>query len=221
VTNLGGSDSEQKVSYIQVLPPLPVADFSATPTVGMAPLTVQFTDLSTDANSLKWYFGDGKTSTLVDPLHTFYLPGTYTVKLVATNAQGLDTEEKTGYITVSDSPVVSTVGMKYVSVFQPETTRVQVWVVRDDATVACRVSYKTNDGTAVRGTDYFTTGDFITFAPGELMKPIWININKEKITLDETFEVELIDTLNADLDINPTKLKTQVTIKNTHPLRGA
>jgi len=43
--------------------PAPVADFTGTPTSGTVPLTVQFTDLSTNTPiSWSWDFGDGDTT---------------------------------------------------------------------------------------------------------------------------------------------------------------
>jgi serine protease len=104
-TNAYGSDSETKTNYITVTnPPTdpPVADFSGTPTSGSAPLTVVFTDASTNnPTSWSWTFGDGGTSTAQNPSHTYTAAGTYTVSLTATNAYGSDTETKTGYITVT------------------------------------------------------------------------------------------------------------------------
>lgn len=83
----------------------PTAAFSAAPTSGIAPLTVQFTDTSTyDPTSWHWDFGDGRTSIAQSPRHTYSTAGTYTVALTVTNAWGSDTETKTGYITVSAAP---------------------------------------------------------------------------------------------------------------------
>jgi Zn-dependent metalloprotease len=82
-------------------PVAPVADFSAAPTSGGAPLTVNFTDLSSNSpTSWSWNFGDSGASTSQNPSHTYTSPGTYTVSLTATNSNGSDTETKTGYITV-------------------------------------------------------------------------------------------------------------------------
>ena len=106
-TNAGGSDTETQTGYITVTAPIlpPVAAFSASPTTGIAPLTVQFTDASTNApTAWSWNFGDGGTSDQQHPSHTYNEPGTYTVNLTATNAGGSDTETKTGYITVSAAP---------------------------------------------------------------------------------------------------------------------
>lgn len=104
-TNAYGSDSETKTGYIVVSAPAtypPVANFSGTPTTGTAPVTVVFTDLSTNTpTSWSWTFGDGGTSTAQNPSHTYAAAGTYTVSLTATNAYGSDSETKTGYIVVS------------------------------------------------------------------------------------------------------------------------
>ena len=81
----------------------PVADFSGTPTTGVAPLAVAFTDLSTgNPTSWAWTFGDGGTSSAQNPSHTYTTAGTYSVTLTATNAFGSDGETKTGYITVNE-----------------------------------------------------------------------------------------------------------------------
>jgi PKD repeat protein len=79
-----------------------VADFTGSPTSGEAPLTVSFTDQSTDATSWDWDFGDGGTSTAQSPSHQYSSAGTYTVTLTATNSCGSDVETKTDYITVSE-----------------------------------------------------------------------------------------------------------------------
>ena len=88
----------------------PVANFTASPTSGTAPLTVQFTDTSTNApTGWTWNFGDGSPmSTAQIPSHQF-AAGTYTVTLVASNAGGASTP-KTATITVTpaaSAPVAS------------------------------------------------------------------------------------------------------------------
>ena len=85
-------------------PPVPVAGFSASPTSGAPPLTVQFTDASDDATSWTWNFGDGTgSSTLENPSYTYAAAGTYTVSLTATNSAGSNTDTLTNYITVTGS----------------------------------------------------------------------------------------------------------------------
>ena len=47
--------------------------------------TVQFTNQSTASTSFIWDFGDGTSSLVKDPAHTFHEPGIYEVKLIARN----------------------------------------------------------------------------------------------------------------------------------------
>ncbi|MCC7565207.1 MAG: PKD domain-containing protein [Methanomicrobiaceae archaeon] len=60
VYNNDGYDSIRETNYIAVTPsPAPEAAFVGTPTSGTAPLTVQFTDESTDSpTGWAWFFGD-------------------------------------------------------------------------------------------------------------------------------------------------------------------
>ena len=64
-------------------PTPPNAAFEADVTDGPARLTVQFTDQSTGGpiTSWQWDFGDGGTSNVPSPTHTYAAPGTYTVAL--------------------------------------------------------------------------------------------------------------------------------------------
>jgi PKD repeat protein len=106
VTNAYGINTMTKTDYINmggVVPSAPVANFSATPSYGTPPLTVQFTNASTGATPMTyaWAFGDGGTSTLASPSHTYTSVGNYTVVLIATNVDGSNTMTKNGYITVS------------------------------------------------------------------------------------------------------------------------
>ncbi len=96
-----GNNTYTRTNYINVTCTAPVANFSGSPTSGYAPLTVNFTDLSTGATSWSWNFGDGGTSTSQNPSHTYTSAGTYTVALTVTNSCGSDGETKTGYITVT------------------------------------------------------------------------------------------------------------------------
>jgi PKD repeat protein len=63
----------------------PIASFTPSATTGTAPLTVSFTNTSTNTSSYDWAFGDGTTAADASPTHTFTTAGTYTVTLVASN----------------------------------------------------------------------------------------------------------------------------------------
>ncbi|SFM41835.1 PKD domain-containing protein, partial [Methanolobus profundi] len=79
------------------------ADFSANVTSGDEPLTVQFTDASTNATEWAWDFDNDGTndSAASDPIYTYSSAGTYTVVLTAINGTESDVQTKTNYITVN------------------------------------------------------------------------------------------------------------------------
>ena len=105
VTNEAGSNSTTKtVTVTEVLiPPAPVAAFTANVTSGVAPLTVVFTDTSTNSpTSWFWTFGDGSTSADQNPAHTYNQTGRFTVTLTVANAAG--SSSMTGVIIVQEIP---------------------------------------------------------------------------------------------------------------------
>ncbi len=73
----------------------------ATPTHGTPPLTVKFTNQSTgDYTSALWNFGDGFTSTLASPTHTYSAVGAYTVTMTINGPGDSDTLTRANYIHV-------------------------------------------------------------------------------------------------------------------------
>lgn len=77
------------------------AEFSAGPRRGVAPLEVQFTDLSEGGpDSWAWIFGDGGSSGARHPIHLYETPGEYTVSLDVSRGDAGSTETKEAYITV-------------------------------------------------------------------------------------------------------------------------
>lgn len=108
VTGPGGSDSEVKANYITVTaPPVPpVARFTANPTSGTAPLSIQFTDQSTGSIAERvWEFRPERGvwtafSTASNPSHTFTDPATYDIRLTVRGPGGESTEEKMAFISV-------------------------------------------------------------------------------------------------------------------------
>ncbi len=89
-------------------PQPPVAEFSADPTSGPAPLEVYFTDESTgQIDTWEWNFGDGTPHSYVqNPVHTYESEAKYTVSLTVTGPGGSDTETKTDYIDVTSGDIV-------------------------------------------------------------------------------------------------------------------
>ena len=104
VSSQWGQSSAQQ--GITVNAPPPTAAFTATPTGGSVPLTVQFTDTSTFATSWQWDFqNDGVIdSTAQNPSFTYTAAGTYSVRLVATGPGGSNTLTQAGLITTGAPP---------------------------------------------------------------------------------------------------------------------
>jgi len=94
---------------LSFLSPLSVA-FTANPTTGDAPLSVQFTNTSFNGgvivDSYFWDFGDGNTSNLQNPLHVYASPGIYDVLFKIRSGIYADSVLKNDLITVTQ-PLVA------------------------------------------------------------------------------------------------------------------
>jgi PKD repeat protein len=88
--NSSGSNTITKTNYIQVQT-VPSSNFNYT----VNGLTVNFTAQSVGATSYLWNFGDGNTSTLMNPTHTYAVGGNYTVTLTSINNCGNTVATKT------------------------------------------------------------------------------------------------------------------------------
>jgi PKD repeat protein len=89
-----------------------VADFTAAPASGAAPLSVHFTDRSDvpAATTHLWDFGDGTTSHEVNPTHVYAAPGGYNVKLVVTGINGEVEVVKNNVVSVSAASAATAAG---------------------------------------------------------------------------------------------------------------
>ena len=86
-TNAEGSDEVEKSVVIGDLE-LPTVAFTYDPSEVTVNEVVTFTNSTVDGDTYAWDFGDGETSTEENPTHIFTSTGIFTVKLVATNADG-------------------------------------------------------------------------------------------------------------------------------------
>ncbi|WP_298666605.1 PKD domain-containing protein, partial [uncultured Methanofollis sp.] len=116
-------------------------DFSANVTSGMAPLAVQFTDLSTgDVSGWDWDFGDGKTSTEQNPVHVYQDAGIYDVALTIQKGGSPDTISKTGFIEVLPARTLGD------AVGAPDLT----WTTGGDATWSVNIQDGVTDRNSAR-----------------------------------------------------------------------
>ncbi|MET0634428.1 MAG: PKD domain-containing protein [Chitinophagaceae bacterium] len=111
VKNASGSDSVTRQQFITVYPK-PVVDFVASDSTGCFPYIVNFTDRSSAGSGTitetAWDFGDGTTSTGLNPSHIYTSAGTFTVSLKVTNSNGCATVfTRKQYITVTSGVTAS------------------------------------------------------------------------------------------------------------------
>jgi PKD repeat protein len=118
VTDTDGDVSSGTQTVI-VVDSEPVTNFTYLPASPIEGNSIQFTDATTAYDgvvSWSWNFGDGNTSTLQNPTHTYYLQNTYIVTLTTTDADGSQTSmvksvalgNNAPNVTVSVSPVSGT-----------------------------------------------------------------------------------------------------------------
>lgn len=87
--------------------PVPVAGFTEDINTGCNPLTVHFTNQSQIATEFHWDFGDGDTSDVISPVHTYLTDGIFTVRLVAGIYGITDTAISQNLISVTSAPPFS------------------------------------------------------------------------------------------------------------------
>jgi len=93
VLALSSGCSEKSTSPSAAAGDKPIAAFAASPTSGVPSLTVIFEDKSKGhIISREWDFGDGTTSSLKSPWHTYSYKGMYDVTLRVTGPGGTDTK---------------------------------------------------------------------------------------------------------------------------------
>jgi alpha-tubulin suppressor-like RCC1 family protein/PKD repeat protein len=101
VSGPGGVNTLFKKEFITVQRVPVQVDFQADQRLGVAPLKVQFIETSEDyIINRRWNFGDGQTSHVINPSHTYEEPGNYSISLTVTADAGTRVIEKENYIQV-------------------------------------------------------------------------------------------------------------------------
>ena len=150
----------------------PVAAFEASATSGCAPLTVNFTDNSTNfPQTWIWYIG-ASTYSEQNPTHVFSEPGTYNVLLMVSNLDGNDVHS--AVITVYENPTVIITAQEAICEGSSHTIIVESGFA----------AYEWSNGSTIKGFVNFTqffTDFFINFAPDKIF--IYIGFCSINITV--------------------------------------
>ncbi len=87
--NCTGESTNMQITVLEK----PFASFTVSPQMDQlfaAPITFNFMNNSQNASAYLWDFGDGSTSTLANPSHTYNQSGRYVIRLTAFNQQCSD-----------------------------------------------------------------------------------------------------------------------------------
>ena len=86
----------------------PILDFSVDQVFGCDSLIILISDSSLNTNNYLYDFGDGSTSTIQEPIHTYSNPGIYTITLVGEDSAGcLQTLNYSDTIKIDISPAIN------------------------------------------------------------------------------------------------------------------
>ncbi|UGV39986.1 PKD domain-containing protein [Methanococcoides orientis] len=123
------SPGHHKSEEVVEEPVFPVANFTVDRRSGVVPLTVNFTDLSSNADEYSWDVdGDGdEDSNASTFVHVYTKEGIYNVSLTVTNKDGNDTKIVEDCINVTANPSLSIVKLADPSSYEVEVGSPIVW----------------------------------------------------------------------------------------------
>lgn len=107
IDNNGCTDTLTIPGYIKVLP-TPTAAFTYNPTtdsaIDLSGASINFINLSNNATSYVWNFGDGQTSTYDNPTYLYTDTGRFFVLMYAINELGCHDSASAGYFIIQPNP---------------------------------------------------------------------------------------------------------------------
>jgi len=174
VTGLSSSDTETKTALVVVKEPVPVIDFTVTPTSGVEPLPVAFDATNTGGavTSWKWEYkpNGGSTwtefATTEDASRTF-TNGVYDIRLTAAGPDYTDVETKTAVLSVGESSIAVSVS--------PTSIDFGTMQAGVDETGSTAVNVDVTGGTAWSVTGSASNGGYMGTGTANLASPFQLS----------------------------------------------
>ncbi|MGH7992104.1 MAG: PKD domain-containing protein, partial [Limisphaerales bacterium] len=175
VTGNGQTSSASRTITVTNAPAPVTAAFSASPTSGLAPLTVQFTDQSSGpVTARSWNFGDGATSTTQNPSHTYTSAGSFTATLTVTGNGQNSSASRTITVTNAPPPLSAVTVVASQSLATSLTPGIFSFTRSGSTSSALMVNYSLG-GTAQNGVDYQTLSGMVVIPAGSSVATVAVH----------------------------------------------
>jgi PKD repeat protein len=169
------------------------AKFSMSKSTGQVPLTVDFTNLTEDADGYQWDFGDGTESTERAPSHTYTKAGAHTVTLRVVEQGEVQEGQVTQIVTVEPGPLSKLVLDKAQPTLTPQeeyTFSVEALDEYDNPVSNCTLTFRSaKQAGQVDNHGKFTAGT----KPGDYAQAVRVEATQGSVT----------KSASADITINP------------------
>lgn len=157
------------------------ADIGAD-SIGCAPQTVKFKNLSKGTNTFLWEFDDGDTSTVFEPEHTYTYPGTYLVTLIA----------------IPDNPCL-----------KPDTAHYQI-IVNESPEPTITNLRSCQDTTFTLSSSITDPDATYVWSTGEVNNSIEVNESGSYYVISEFQNCSVLDSFEVDIIVPDTRIESDI-----------